>query len=70
MAESGKEVIYILTIVLAEIFHAANKGRIQLDFDGVLTVIQQNPNYKIIGFDYSILKEFIKIKGFDLHDNI
>lgn len=69
-AESNKEVVYIPTITLAEIFHAVLKERIQLDYDETLSIIQQNPNYKIIGFDYSILKEFVKIKGLDLHDNI
>ena len=69
-AESNNEVIYIPTIALAEMFHAIIKERIQLDYEEALSIIQQNPNYKIIGFDYSILKEFVKIKGFDLHDNI
>ena len=69
-AENNNEVIYIPTIALAEMFHAIIKERIRLDYEEALSIIQQNPNYKIIGFDYSILKEFVKIKGFDLHDNI
>lgn len=69
-AESGKEFIYIPTITLAELFHAVLKKRIELNYEETLSIIKQNSNYKIIGFDYAILKEFNKIDRFDIHDHI
>ncbi len=69
-AESGKETIYIPTIALAEIYYAILKKRVMLDYDETLSIIKQNTNYKVIGFDYSILKEFANNDRLDLHDHI
>ncbi len=41
-----------------------------LDYDETLSIIKQNTSYRVIGFDYSILKEFARTDRFNLHDHI
>ena len=69
-AENNREIIYVPTIVMAEIFHAVLKGKIELEYEAVLNFIENNPGYRLIAFDASILKEFTGITGLELHDHI
>ncbi len=70
LAEKGAVDVCIPTIVLAELFHIVNKGKIKLDYNEVLQIIDENPNLVVVSFNYKILREFIKIKNFELHDSI
>ena len=69
-SENGLIKIYIPTIVLAEIFYIVKKRKIKLDYQEMLTIIEENPNFIIVGFSYEVLKTFFNIGYFDLHDQI
>jgi PIN domain nuclease of toxin-antitoxin system len=70
LAEKDVAKIHIPTIALAEIFYLIQKGRVKLNYDEMLSIIDANPNLIVVSFNYQILREFVKIKYFDLHDQI
>jgi len=62
--------VYIPIIVLVEILHITEKGRIALDFGALLEKIHESENYVIIPLDIDILKIAINIKGLEAHDRL
>ena len=70
LAEKEAAKIYIPTIALAEIFYIVQKERVKLDYNGMLKIIDENPNLIVVSFNYQVLREFIQMKNLDLHDQI
>ena len=69
--ESGDNVIFIPSIVLAESLSIFEKKRISFDFRRLLKRIEDSENFVIIPFDFPILQKMIDLKDvIELHDKI
>lgn len=66
----NKGIIYISVIVLIEILYLIEKGRINLDFDKLLSILEESEIYCIVPLDTSLLKEVENLKGLETHDRI
>jgi PIN domain nuclease of toxin-antitoxin system len=69
--ESGQNIIFIPSIVLAEALSIFEKKRTPFDFRKLLKRIEDSENFVIIPLDYPILKKMIDLKDIpELHDKI
>jgi PIN domain nuclease of toxin-antitoxin system len=69
--ESGENVIFIPSIVLAEALSIFEKRRIPFDFGKLLKRIEDSVNFVIVPLDYPILQKMIDLKDIqELHDKI
>jgi PIN domain nuclease of toxin-antitoxin system len=69
--ESGQNIIFIPSIVLAETLSIFEKKRITFDFRRLLKRIEDCENFVIIPLDYPILQKMIDLKDIiELHDKI
>src|SRR4030042_5332265 len=69
--ESGQNIIFIPSIVLAEALSIFEKKRIPFDFKKLLKRIEDSGNFVIIPLDYTILQKMIDLKDIpELHDKI
>lgn len=69
--ESGQNIIFIPSIVLAEVLSIFEKKRIQFDLIKLLKQIEDSENFVIIPLDYLILQKMIELKDIpELHDKI
>ena len=55
-ADQTLVLVYVPTIVLAEIMYLAERGRINVAFPDVLTAVRDNAGYLIYPFDESVLE--------------
>ena len=62
--------IYISVIVLMEVLHLVERGKIDLSFDKLITDIERSVNYKIVTFDTKLLKIAKTLKGLEAHDRL
>jgi PIN domain nuclease of toxin-antitoxin system len=63
--------LLVPTIVLAEALDIAEKGRVTFDFAEMYQLIQDEPEFEIVGFGPEILKEAMQISGIqEIHDRI
>ena len=63
--------LLVPTIVLAEALDIAEKRRVEFDFAEMYRLIQEEPEFEIIGFEFEIFDEATHIKGIrDIHDRI
>jgi len=63
--------LLVPTIVLAESLDISEKGRVEFDFAEMYSLIQEEPEFEIVGFELEIFDEAIRIKGIkDIHDRI
>jgi len=63
--------LLVPTIVLAEILDIAEKKKANLDFYRLYAVIQQEPEFEIVGFGLEIFNEALKIREIkEIHDRI
>jgi predicted nucleic acid-binding protein len=69
-AEAGDGRVYISTLVLAELHYSVERGRVYVDFDEVLDIIDETDGYRVVPFDYSVLRSFIELEGLNIHDRI
>ncbi|NLY04593.1 MAG: type II toxin-antitoxin system VapC family toxin [Candidatus Atribacteria bacterium] len=68
---SGKSIIFIPTIVLAEIIDIIEKKRISVNYEELLDEIEKGSNFEIYPLDVNVLKTLKEIKGIsELHDKI
>ena len=68
---SGKNIIFIPTIVLAEIIDIIEKKRISVNYEELLDEIEKGSNFEIYPLDVNVLKTLKEIKGIsELHDKI
>lgn len=54
-ADQALVLVYVPTIVLAEVMYLAERGRINVAFSDVLTSVRGNPGYLIYPFDEVVL---------------
>jgi len=66
----SKDVIFIPIIVLKELLHLIEKGKVNLTFQKILTMLESSDNYQIIPLDVELLKIAEKIKGLETHDRL
>lgn len=70
-ADVGQEVIYIPTIVLAELMHIAEAAQIALKFSGVLKQIKSGDNYLTLPLDLPIIEAAAEISArLEMHDRL
>ena len=60
---SGKSIIFIPTIVLAEIIDIIEKKRISVNYEELLDEIEKGSNFEIYPLDVNVLKTLKEIKG-------
>ena len=58
------------TIVLAEIMHISERGRITSRYQDVARQLEESPNFVIAPFDFDILAHMQDLTGLELHDRI
>ena len=69
--ETGENVIFIPTIVIAEALSIFDKKRVLFDFKRLFNKIVDSDNYILIPLDVPILKRLIDLKDIpELHDKI
>jgi PIN domain nuclease of toxin-antitoxin system len=69
--ESGENVIFIPSIVLAEALSIFEKKRVPFDLRRLLKRTEESENFSIISLDYPILQKMIDLKDVpELHDKI
>ena len=63
--------ILVPTIVLSEALDIAEKGRVHFDFKKMYTLIQEEPEFEIVGFGVEIFAETMRlIEIQEIHDRI
>jgi len=63
--------LLVPTIALAEALDIAEKGRVEFDFLEMYRLIQEEPEFEIVGFGFEIFDETIRIKEVkEIHDRI
>jgi len=71
LAEKGKAIILIPTIVLAEILYILEKKNYNMKFRDIINKIEFSWNFKIMPLDLRIIKEIVNLRKLnDLHDRI
>ncbi len=63
-------IIFVPIVVLMEVLHLSEKGRIKLSFEKMLSVIEKSYNFEIIPFDIKLLKIAKSINGLQVHDRL
>jgi predicted nucleic acid-binding protein len=70
-AESGNTVIYIPTLVFAEILYLSDKSRISASLSSVANYLKQYPNYKEYPMSLSVVEAAEQITDIrELHDRL
>jgi len=70
-ADTALVLVYVPTIVLAEVMYLAERGRINVAFSDVLTSVRDNPGYLIYPFDEVVLERASEAKDIsELFDRI
>jgi PIN domain nuclease of toxin-antitoxin system len=64
------EIIFIPIIVLIELLYLIEKGRVNLSFTKILTMLESNQNYQIIPLDIELVKIAETIKSLEMHDRL
>ncbi|MFH1933678.1 MAG: PIN domain-containing protein [Pseudomonadota bacterium] len=69
--ERGESVIFVPSIVIAEVLSIFDKKRVSFDFKKLFAKIAKSENYVIISLDLAILEKMIDLKDVpELHDKI
>jgi len=69
--ERGENIIFIPSIVVAELLSIFDKKRIDFDFKNLFKKIRTSENFVLIALDYPILEKMIVLKVVpELHDKI
>jgi len=63
--------LLVPTIVLSEALHISQKNRVRFDFSAMYRLLQEEPEFEIVGFGPEIFEETMRIKGIpEIHDRI
>ncbi len=69
--ERGESIIFVPTIVVAELLSSFDKKRIAFNFKNLFKKIRNSENFVLIALDYTILEKMIILKEVpELHDKI
>ena len=63
-------IVYIPSIIMIELMHLIEKGKINLDFEKVLADIESSENYRIVALDTELIKQTKAVQGLETHDRI
>lgn len=63
-------IVYLPVIVLMEMLHLIEKGRVLLSFVKFLSLIESCHNYKVIPLDISLIKVAKTLTGLEVHDRL
>jgi PIN domain nuclease of toxin-antitoxin system len=63
-------IIYISAISLMEVIDLAEKGRISISFQKVLSAIKTNDAYIVIPVSDDLINTAISLKGLEIHDRL
>lgn len=66
----GHAVGIIPTIVLAEIIHLQDRGRIPVRVNEIIAALQKSTNFAIVGLDLATILQMIQLKPYELHDRV
>ena len=70
-SEEGENVIFIPSIVIAELLSIFDKKRVSFDFKNLFQKIHTSENFVLIALDYPILQKMVALKEVpELHDKI
>ncbi|GAB4302618.1 MAG: hypothetical protein Kow0091_02080 [Geminocystis sp.] len=70
-AENGEVKVLIPTLVMAELTHIAEKGKVKIIIEELLDKINQGDGFSIVGFDFVIFQQMLILpKHWDIHDRI
>ncbi len=70
-ADVGQEVIYVPAIVLSELMHIAEAGRVPLNFSETLKQMKAGDNYIIVPLDVDIIEAASQIRvRLEMHDRL
>lgn len=70
-AENGEIQVLIPTLVMAELTHIAEKGRVTATIEELLDKINQGDGFTIVAFDFPIFQQMLSLpKDWDIHDRI
>lgn len=70
-AENGEVKVLIPTLVMAELTHIAQKGRVSVTIDELLNEINQGEGFTIVAFDLPIFQKMLTLpQHWDIHDLI
>ncbi|OQX53674.1 MAG: hypothetical protein B5M48_02775 [Candidatus Omnitrophica bacterium 4484_213] len=67
-SEKGNVIIFVPTIVLAEIMYLVKRRKIELDYAELLQRIEVSRNLVEVPFDFQILKMMLDVEISEIHD--
>ena len=70
-AQEGEVQILIPTLVLAEITHIAEKGKVKVSVDEILQQINRGDGFTVVAFDFPVFQAMLALpKEWDIHDRV
>ncbi|MFN9866343.1 MAG: type II toxin-antitoxin system VapC family toxin [Pseudanabaena sp.] len=70
-AQEGEIQILIPTLVLAELMHIAEKGKVKVTVEEILKQINQGDGFTVVAFDFPIFQVMLTLpKEWDIHDRV
>lgn len=68
--ENFEEIIFLPAIALNEVIWIAEKGRITINVDGMLSKLDEPSNFIVVPLDFAVTKKVAEMKFGELHDRI
>ena len=63
--------LLVPTVVLSEALYIAEKGRVYLDFATMYRLVQQEPEFEVVGYGQEIFEETVRVTAVpEMHDRI
>jgi PIN domain nuclease of toxin-antitoxin system len=70
-AQEGNVQILIPTLVLAELTHIAEKGKVKVTVDEILQQISQGDGFTVVAFDFAVFQAMLTLpREWDIHDRV
>ena len=70
-AQEGEIQILIPTLVLAELMHIAEKGKVKVTIEQILQQINQGDGFTVVAFDFPVFQAMLTLpKEWDIHDRV
>ena len=71
LSEKGEGLIFIPTIVLAELYHISRKKRVALGFEELLQKVEMGSNFVVTDLDFAVIKALPQTYPLtEVHDQI
>jgi PIN domain nuclease of toxin-antitoxin system len=70
-AQEGEVQILVPTLVLAELTHIAEKGKVKVSVEEILKQINQGDGFTVVAFDFPVFQTMLTLpKEWDIHDRV